>query len=238
MSIYKLNETEVVLYKGDVVFSNSQTTVKLILTNQNIVFVRNESDSVDVNSVDNIKVYKSVPQIITKGHNVELYLKDKEIEFSFVKKSELNKFKTAALELLTGKTKAERRADKVKGSIELINNTINVDIVKETGKLITNNATIISTKIGDSAGKAIESVGAAVGDTVKMVGNSAAKSLNLVSNKNNKSIEYNQGAVVADNKKAKSITNAFKNIIKKKKQPIIIDSQEDVSVAEDIVEVE
>ena len=76
MNTYKLKETEVVLYKGEITLSNSQELDKLYLTNENLVLVNEQSDTVEVYPIDSIKMYKGIPQINSKGHNVEIYLKE------------------------------------------------------------------------------------------------------------------------------------------------------------------
>ena len=240
MDSYKLKETEVVLYKGEIILSNYQANAKLYLTNENLVFVNMQLDSVDVYPIDNVKMYKGVPQINTKGHNVEMYLKDREIEFSFVKKSDLTKFKTAAFELLTGKTKAERRADKVKSSIELINNTLNVDIVKSTGKLITTGVTAFSNKAGESTGRAIENVGEAVSDSVKLVGVATSQSISGIGNKVQEKVDKVDATVKQKAKGFGNIGNAFKNMISKKKNSKAIEDKkgQETILVSDSVEVE
>ena len=232
MDSYKLKETEVVLYKGEIILSDYQANAKLYLTNENLVLVNEQSDTVEVYPIDSIKMYKGIPQINSKGHNVEIYLKDKEIEFSFVKKGDLSKFKTVAFELLTGKTKAERRAEKVKGSIELINNTLNVDIVKSTGNLITTSAVAFSSRLGDSAGRAIESVGDSISSSVRLVGSATSESISGVGDKVQEKVDKVGDTVNQKVKGFGNIGNAFKKIIGKKKQAKTV---EDKNVKETIL---
>ena len=200
MITYNLGANEVVLYKGEITMLGKQQTVKLVLTNENIVFggVNQDNHNEEVYSINSIKMYKGVPQIIIKGHNVELYLTTKVIEFSFIKKSELLKFRNAAIELLTGKTKVERGAEKVKGAIHLIDDTLNIDIVKATGNLISTNVSSLVEKVGDATCKAIEGVGDTVNKKVKNIGNIGGAFKKVIGKKKEKQIENNTETIVIE----------------------------------------
>lgn len=159
MENYKLAEDEVVLYKGVVTQKKSQVESELILTNLNIVFITKyetlEEKQVCVNvekyPVADIKIYKEEPQIKTKGLAVEIYLLTTEIEFIFKSLLELRKFIKQAVNLLTGKTKAERMSEKIKNSIGLINETLDVDCVELVGNLIKNTSVVKG--VGSTVGK-------------------------------------------------------------------------------------
>ena len=144
MKNYQLREDEVVLYKGNVTLVDKQIIAQLILTNLNIVFISNENEDVNVLSypADNIKMYQGVPQIKVKGNNAEIYLLSTEIELKFDSKIELHKFDSAALKLLTGKTAAERCADKVKTAInkgyEFADETLGIESKQMVGNAIKN----------------------------------------------------------------------------------------------------
>ena len=60
---------------------------------------------------------------------VELYFFHDEVEFLFKSGSELHRFMNAALKLLTNKTKFERGAEKVKGAISIVDNSLGVNSV-------------------------------------------------------------------------------------------------------------
>lgn len=141
MEHYNLKEDEVVLYKGEISMKNGNT--QLILTNLNVVFItihkRLFGEAIvesNVFPVEDIKIFDGIPQVKSKNLNVEMYFKTAEIEFSFESKSELHKFVSATNELLTGKTGAERNAEKVKDAIDLVNDTLGIDIVKSAGELV------------------------------------------------------------------------------------------------------
>ena len=140
MENYLLREDEVVLYKGTVLANDKKTN--LILTNINIVFISvginpfgENAVTKELYPVNEIKIYEGIPQIKPKDREVEIYFKTGEKNFSFESKKELHLFLSEATKLLTGKTGAERNAEKVKNAIGLVNDTLGVDIVKATGEV-------------------------------------------------------------------------------------------------------
>lgn len=153
MDNYELKENEVVLYKGEITLLDSDEITQLVLTNINIVFITKYKNSVEgeINvetyPVDKIKMYQGVPQIKTKADVVEIYFTSTEKEFTFVSKTELHKFMSSAIKLITGKTKVERGAEKLKHAIEVIDDTLGVDIVGATGKVIKSGKTGLVTEV-------------------------------------------------------------------------------------------
>ena len=135
MSNYVLLEDEAVLYKKSACVCGENT--ELMLTNKNVIFVRNvkkffgkERLETDVLSVDDIKVYKEQPQIKREGDKVEIYFTTCEKSIVFASKSEANKFTSIALELLTGKTKTVRSAEKVRGAIDVVDTALGINTVE------------------------------------------------------------------------------------------------------------
>lgn len=143
MQYYNLGEDEVVLYKGEVCGKMFGEQTQLILTNHNIVFITErkktfQETAVSVKSypVGDVKIYETKPQIKIVKTMVEVYLKTTELEFDFSSKLEQHKFVSAVTTLLTGKTAVERGAEKVKDTIDLVNDTLDVDIVKSAGDVV------------------------------------------------------------------------------------------------------
>lgn len=136
MEYYQLREDEVVLYKGKVVLYGKDT--QIVLTNHNIVFIPESTAQTEIHSVEDIKIYKEQPQVKVKGNTVEIYFLTTEKEFKFKSIFEIPKFTNAVKNLLTGKTKTERGAEKVKKTINLVNETFNIDCVKGVGEIIKN----------------------------------------------------------------------------------------------------
>lgn len=232
MITYKLEETEVVLYKGEIIMLGTQQIVSLILTNEKFVFCFTNQDEYkeEVYPIDSVKMYKGVPQINIKGQNVELYLADKIKEFRFVKKSEIAKFKNVSLELLTGKTKAERSAQKVKGAIKLINDTLDIDIVKATGNLINTAVYTIADDIGKSAGKAIEEVGSSISSTIRKVGNTTSESIKEIGTSAKAKVEQVSECSNNKIKRFGGVGRAFKKVIEKKRKQDCTEDKKDTIV--------
>ena len=149
MENYDLEQDEVVLYKGNVSLKKKKGITELILTNINFVLITKkkrlfakEQVSVDTYPIDEIKYYKGNPQVIKKGHLIELYFLNDETEFTFESRNEARKFVSAALNLLTNKTTFERTLekgiDKVKGTISLVDDKLGVDSVGITKGAIKN----------------------------------------------------------------------------------------------------
>lgn len=148
MERYQLQPDETVLYEGEVIkvdkykkasfmdsFSTPPTT-ELLLTNKNIVLTTRtkkmfakEQINVEVLSLADIKIYDNMPQIKQNKINVEIYLTSEEIYFDFRSKHEAAKFYQIAIQTLTGKSLATRGAEKVKGGIGLVDDTLGISTV-------------------------------------------------------------------------------------------------------------
>ena len=145
MTNYTLQPNETVLYQGNVMIESRIATVEMILTNLNLVFVittrkflaKSQID-VEVYPIEEIKVYNNVPQIKQKNNRVEIFLSCGEVAVLFASMFEASKFVNAALHLLTGKTMAERGADKFKGAVGLVDNTLGIDTVSTVKNVLEN----------------------------------------------------------------------------------------------------
>ena len=179
MEHYELKPTEVVLYKGKISYDEKNENTQLILTNINMVFItkqkplfKDEIVDVEIIPVVDVKIYEGKPQIKTKGHLVEIYFVGKEKEFYFHSKQELHKFIDESIKLITGKTKAERFAGKIKDGINLTNNTLGVDIIDVTKNAVQNGTSkIINDTVDAVAGGVQKIVGSAVSGVVKKITN-------------------------------------------------------------------
>lgn len=136
MENYSLQSNEAVLYKGEATLGNNKKRSELLLTNINIVVITKtkklfSNEQVDLKSypVKDMKVYNDVPQIKQHGCMVEIYLTNTEITFDFYSKFEAYKFATAANKLVTGKSMSERGAEKVKGAVNLVDDTFGINTV-------------------------------------------------------------------------------------------------------------
>lgn len=145
MTNYILQPNESILYRGDVNLEKRNTSAELILTNLNLVFVitirkfftKNQIE-VETHSIKEIKFYNNIPQIKQKNSHVEIFLTSDEITVSFSSIFEAGKFVNAALHLLTGKTMAERSANKVKGAVGLVDNTLGINTIGTVKNVLEN----------------------------------------------------------------------------------------------------
>lgn len=145
MTNYTLQQNETVLYQGNVSLEKRNGTVEIILTNLNLVFVITTrkflaKSQVDVETypVEEIKIYNNTPQIKQKNSRVEIFLTCGEIVATFDSMFEAGKFINSALRLLTGKSMAERSADKVKGAVGLVDNTLGINTVGTVKNVLEN----------------------------------------------------------------------------------------------------
>jgi len=145
MKNYDLEESEVVLYKGQVSLPQTKGITEIVLTNINFVLITKRKKlfakdlvNVETYAVNEIKYYNGNPQVIKKGNLIELYFLNEEIEFTFNSRNEARKFVNATLTLLTNKSTLERSAEKVKNTISVIDNTLGIDSMGITGNVLGN----------------------------------------------------------------------------------------------------
>lgn len=163
MKNYELNPEEVVLYKENVEEVDSKGELQLILTNQHIVFIKTNKklfgkDEVIVEDypVNEIKMYNNLPHFKVKGTVAEIYLLSTDKEIKFASKSELHDFINTANRLLTKKTKVERCAEKIKNTINLIDDTLGVKTVESVTNAVKDGGLVTATK---GVGKVVKAVG-------------------------------------------------------------------------------
>jgi|GEM_PF-420587 len=145
MENYFLQSNEAVLYKGEATFGNNRTSSELFLTNINIVVITKtkklfSKEQVDLNNfpVEDIKVYNDVPQIKQNGCMIEIYLTNTEITLDFDSKFTAHKFANAANKLVTGKSMSERGAEKVRGVVNLVDDTLGISTVGTIKSVVEN----------------------------------------------------------------------------------------------------
>lgn len=147
MEYYSLQSNEVVLYQGQAQYKKKPKAIHadIILTNLYLVFVcktkklfAKEQIEVETHSVDTIKIYNDEPQIRQKGMIVEIYLTSGEKILEFVSKGDGHKFVNAAWELLTSKTAFKRGADKIKGTVEVVDDTLGISTMGTIKNMLNN----------------------------------------------------------------------------------------------------
>lgn len=161
MEHYKLKSDEVVLYEGQVDLKDRKGSTKLVLTNLNVVFINKykrlfaqEEITVLEYPINEIKVYKDIPQVKIKENSAQIYFFEGEELIYFYSKKELHKFCNQVYELITGQTVAQKNAQKVKETINLVDDTLGINTVETAGKVIKNgvvgNVGSILGKVGKS----------------------------------------------------------------------------------------
>ncbi|MDP4119982.1 MAG: SHOCT domain-containing protein [Bacillota bacterium] len=159
MEYYSLQSNEAVLYKGEATFGSNRTRSELILTNINIVVITKikklfSKEQVDLNNfpIEDIKVYNDVPQIKQNGCMIEIYLTNTEITLDFDSKFTAHKFANVANKLVNGKSMSERGAEKVKGAVNLVDDTLGIGIVGTIKSVVENG--MVGTVLGGFGKKA------------------------------------------------------------------------------------
>ena len=159
MTNYALQPNEIILYQGNVSIEKRNGTVEMILTNLNLVliitvrkFLAKAQVDVETYPIQEIKIYNNEPQIKQKNARVEIFLTSGEIAANFDSMFEAGKFVNSALRLLTGKTMAERSADKFKGAVGLVDDTLGINTVGTVKNVLENG--IAGTLLGGFGKKA------------------------------------------------------------------------------------
>ena len=140
MAAYSLRPDETILYERDVTIQGQERSSRLMLTNLNIVITEyvksslfaKEEETHTVYSVQDIKIYEDLPQVLQKGKHIRILFLYQEISLDFNSLIEANKFRMTLFKLVTGKTAPARSAKKVKNAIEIIDDTLGIDTVGTT----------------------------------------------------------------------------------------------------------
>lgn len=136
MQMYNLQASEVQLFKGTGFVDGHAGRSDVLLTNLTLALVMRikkmfskEQKYLQTFSMDSVKQYNGVPQIVIKGEEVELFFVLGQPKITFDSKSEARSFYNAAFELVSGKTMAELQAEKVRGTVDLIDKALGIDTV-------------------------------------------------------------------------------------------------------------
>ena len=150
MKHYTLREDEVLLYKGKVYRSTKgRKQVDVLLTNLCVALIVKYDALIDQKEteiltypIEEIKVYKNKPQVNRKDAQVEIYAKSGEEYLEFLSKAEAKKFTDIVWEEITNKTKLQRKIDKVKETVDYVDESFGIDTVQITKDAITSKKTI------------------------------------------------------------------------------------------------
>lgn len=162
MAAYSLQSNESVLYKGNATIKDKKGKAELMLTNLNVVIVftvkkglfSKAEEFAEVYPVQEIKIYEGQPQLKQKGTALEIYFTNYELQIHFDSILEITKFKMAATKLLTGKSAQGRGAEKVKGTLNLINDTLGIDTAGTIKGVLENG--VVGTVLGGISKKSEE----------------------------------------------------------------------------------
>jgi len=151
MSHYALQAEEVVLYHGAItaVTAQKKEQAELRLTNLHLILdvkvkkLFREQTSEQVCSLEEIKIYQGKPQIRQKEEQVEVQLVSGDKILQFADKKEARRFIETALELLTGKRKAIRGAEKVRGAIDVVDTALGIDTVQTVKEVLESKLDIV-----------------------------------------------------------------------------------------------
>lgn len=139
MSNYLLSENEVILYKGKgnvgtEIFTDASSDI--ILTNLYLVEIiktkklfKKEETRIESYPISKIKLYEGLPHIRQEDKAVIIYFSNEEVVVNFDTKINMIKFMNAVNKLITGKSVSERSAEKAKGALNLVDNTLGIKTV-------------------------------------------------------------------------------------------------------------
>ena len=133
MANFELQSDEVVLYEGGVTSNLAKGSLELTLTSQKMVWekergvFKKERELIELIPLTNIKFYNDLAQIKQKGNVVEIQTLEKNITVTFVGMLEARKFAGKIIDTVTGTTLAKRGSDKIKGALDMVDETLGLD---------------------------------------------------------------------------------------------------------------
>ena len=183
MDNYSLKSNESLLFKA-----NAYDGIEVLLTNFNLVLVKRtkkifskEHTIINIYPIEQIKKYNGIPQIKKRSTSVEVFLTSCEIKVNFTSLKDTHKFVNTAFELLTGKSFSTRGAEKVKNTINLVDNTLGIHTV-DTVKNIMENGVIDSIFRGREKNKITKSSNNnTIKETAKTFQKSTGETVNISS---------------------------------------------------------
>ncbi len=136
MNNYELEEDEVVLYEGSVVRDDIKESTNLILTSKKMIFeqsksikigllkTKNETIVIDTVMLETIKIYNGKIQVQQKGSNVYVQTTKNNFTIAFNGVMEARKFLTKITDAITGTTISERGTEKVKETLNKVDDVL------------------------------------------------------------------------------------------------------------------
>jgi hypothetical protein len=145
MNNYELASDEVILYENSIIEVESKDNAKLILTSKRIILEKNiiikkgffKTESTTVNSetymLENIKTFNGKSQVQQKNSDVYIQTIEKNFTIRFIDTKEAKKFVSNITDAITGKTAFARGTDKVKETLNTVDDVLGLntrDVVK------------------------------------------------------------------------------------------------------------
>lgn len=133
MTNFDLLPDEVVLYEGTVTTNRHKGSILVTLTSQKLALEREkglfkkEKELVDIITLNTVKIHNGVAQIRQKGSSVEIQTVEINIELIFTGMLEARKFAGKMVDAVTGTTLAQRNSEKIKGAIDIVDDTLGLD---------------------------------------------------------------------------------------------------------------
>ena len=148
MKNYKLQPNEVVLYQAQVTLQTEKGDVPtdLILTDLNFIFVTprkkflwmERKPRATAFAKETVKIYMDAPQIKQTGTSVKICFATEDRTITFAEKKDARNFVINAWEVVTGKNLFQYGLDKLKDALELINDKLNLDLIKLVKDVLAN----------------------------------------------------------------------------------------------------
>ena len=130
---YKFQTDEVVFYKGLVDSDGHKGTVQLTVTSQNLIFEQEKGllkktwETIDIIPLNTVKVYNGAAQVKQKGSVLDIQAVTKNLKITFEKTQEAKMTANKLIDVVTGMTRSQRGAEKVKHAIDMIDDTLGLD---------------------------------------------------------------------------------------------------------------
>lgn len=135
MGNFELESDEVVLFEGNVVYKNDigRHSVKFTLTSKKMIFekekgiLKKQIEIVDIIPLQEVKIYNGEVQSKQKSSELNIQTINKNITLYFSGIFEARKVNNKIIDTISGTSIAERGSDKIKGAINLVDETLGLD---------------------------------------------------------------------------------------------------------------
>ena len=133
MYSFEMADDEVIVFEGNVICREFKGQLKLTLTSQKMVLektkglLKKELEIVSVLKLEDIKVYNNEVQVEQKKDVVTVQATSMNYSLIFGGTIEAKKFAGKMIDVSTGTTKSQRGSGKIKGALDLVDDTLDID---------------------------------------------------------------------------------------------------------------